>query len=427
MYSINFNALIKSSFFAACAASVFYASYATADPIEDANSYAVRIKSTIQYAFAKEEAGTTNGAGFLIDKARGWILTNAHVSGYGTGDIEASFKGQDYVKVHPTYLDPELDLAIVQIAQEDIPSEASEAKLDCGGRTLNGLAVAAFGHPHGLTYSASRGIISQVRYYNGVDWVQTDAAVNPGNSGGPLIELDTGDVVGINAMGLKDTEGLNFAVPAKPICKILSLLKDGKDPSPPKLPISFAVNEAAEEYLIVGGSTSGDLPAGFVLGDRVLKVGGVSVKTPTELKTFLRGKTGEVLFALKRGDREIAVAASVMPEKNLLDRQYVLADGALIAQDAYPERWDTERYFHVQSVRSGSYAERSGWQKYHLIMSIDGVRPTSLEQIQALLEGEDKKVIILRGWSSQDGNLYDYQEIGYWPYKVELKKAGQQH
>jgi len=164
-----------------------------------------------------------------------------------------------------------------------------------------------------------------------------------------------------------------------------------------------------------------------VLGDRVLKVGGVSVKTPTELKTFLRGKTGEVLFALKRGDREIAVAASIKPEKNLLDRQYVLADGALIAQDAYPERWDTERYFHVQSVRSGSYAERSGWQKYHLIMSIDGVRPTSLEQVQSLLNGDDKKVIILRGWSSQDGKLYDYQEIGYWPYKVELKKAGQQH
>ena len=427
MYSINLNTLIKSSLFAACAASIFYAGYCSADPIEDANSYAVRIKSTVRYAFAEEEAGTSNGAGFLVDRAKGWILTNAHVAGYGTGDVQVSFKGHDYVTVKPTYVDPELDFAIVQIANDDIPPEATEARLDCGGRSLNGLAVAAFGHPHGLTYSASRGIISQVRYYNGVDWVQTDAAINPGNSGGPLIELDTGEVVGINAMGLKDTEGLNFAVPSKPICKILSLLKDDEDPSPPKLPISFAVNEEAEEYLIVGGSTSGDLPAGFVLGDRVLKVGGVAVKTPTELKTLLRGKTGEALFVLKRGDKEIVVALKTKPEKNLLDRQYVLADGALIAEDAYPERWDTERYFHVQSVRSGSYAERSGWQNYHLIMSIDGVRPTSLEQVRELLEGEDEKVIILRGWSSQDNKLYDYQEIEYWPYKVELKKAGQQH
>lgn len=56
----------------------------------------------------------------------------------------------------------------------------------------------------------------------------------------------------------------------------------------------------------------------------------------------------------------MVVNAKIEPEKTLLDRQYVLADGALIAEDAYPERWDTERYFHVQSVRSGSYAERSG-------------------------------------------------------------------
>ena len=70
--------------------------------------------------------------------------------------------------------------------------------------------VAAFGHPHGLNYSASRGIISQIRYYDGVDWVQTDAAINPGNSGGPLIDLGSGKIVGINAMKLEDTEGLNF-------------------------------------------------------------------------------------------------------------------------------------------------------------------------------------------------------------------------
>ena len=396
-----------------------------ADPIEDANSYAVRVKSSVRYAAFFDSAGTADGAGFLVDKKRGLILSNAHVAGYGTASLEVSFKGEKYQDAQVLFVDTEHDVAILGIPPKKVPAGATEAKLDCSDRKLNGAEVAAFGHPEGLTYSASRGIVSQVRVYDGVDWVQTDAAINPGNSGGPLIELDTGEVVGINAMGLKDTEGLNFAVPSKPICKILSLLKDDEDPSPPKLPISFAVNEETEEYLIVGGSTSGDLPAGFVLGDRVLKVGGVAVKTPTELKTLLRGKTGEALFVLKRGDKEIVVALKTKPEKNLLDRHYVLADGALIAEDAYPERWDTERYFHVQSVRSGSYAERSGWQNYHLIMSINGVRPTSLEQVRELLEGEDEKVIILRGWSSQDSKLYDYQEIEYWPYKVELKKAGE--
>ena len=157
--------------------------------------------------------------------------------GYGTGEVEISFKGQDYIDAALAYVDPELDLAVVKVPVADIPTEAIEAKLDCSDRSLNGLAVAAFGHPYGLTYSASRGIISKVRYYHGVDWVQTDAAINPGNSGGPLIALDTGNIVGINALTLEDTEGLSFAVPIKPVCKILSLLMAGADPSPPELPI----------------------------------------------------------------------------------------------------------------------------------------------------------------------------------------------
>ena len=163
------------------------ASLAGASPIDDASKYSVRIKSTVQYAFAEEDAGTSNGAGFLVDKQRGWVLTNAHVSGYGTGDLEVSFKGFDYFEAAPVYVDPELDFAVVKVDAENIPKDAKEARLDCGDRSLNGLAVAAYGHPHNLSYSASRGIISQVRYYDGLDWVQTDAAINPGNSGGPLL------------------------------------------------------------------------------------------------------------------------------------------------------------------------------------------------------------------------------------------------
>jgi hypothetical protein len=75
----------------------------------------------------------------------------------------------------------------------------------------------------------------------------------------------------------------------------------------------------------------------------------------------------------------------------------------------------------VPSVRSGSYAERSGWKKYRLIMSINGVRPTSIEQIHDLLKGEDKKTMIFRGWSAQDNKMHDFHEVDYWPYKVELR------
>ena len=415
----------KSKLMATFVAVIVWASTVDASPIDDASKYSVRIKSNVRYAFAEEDAGTSNGAGFLIDRKRGWVLTNAHVSGYGTGVIEVSFKGYDYFEAKPVYIDPELDLAVVQVQTENIPEIALEAKLSCGDRALNGLAVAAYGHPHGLTYSASRGIISKVRYHEGVDWVQTDAAVNPGNSGGPLIDLDTGDVVGINAMGLKDTEGLNFAVPAQPVCKILELMMANKNPSPPELPITFAVNKDSEEYLIVGASTKGKLPEGFVLGDRIINVEAQAVETPTALKTILRGKTGQANVVIKREEKEVKAVLSFSPEPKILDRQYVLADGALIARDVYPERRNLESFFQVQSVRRGSYAARSGWQKYRLIMSIDGVRPTSLPQIKELLTGDKNKVIIFRGWSTQSNKLHDYHEIDYWPYKVELKQVGE--
>ena len=88
----------------------------------------------------------------------------------------------------------------MQIESDSLPEEAIAAEMDCSERSsLNGVEVAAYGHPNGLSFSASRGIISQLRTYNGDDWVQTDAAINPGNSGGPLIDLETGHVVGINA------------------------------------------------------------------------------------------------------------------------------------------------------------------------------------------------------------------------------------
>ena len=149
----------------------------------------------------------------------GWILTNAHVSGRGTGDIEISFKGQDFHNAELVYADPDLDFSILSVNKDQIPAEALEAKLDCGNKQLSGTEVAAFGHPHKLHFSASRGIISKVRFYEGHDWVQLDAAINPGTSGGPLIDLGTGKIVGINAMSIKDSEGLTLPFQCLPSAK----------------------------------------------------------------------------------------------------------------------------------------------------------------------------------------------------------------
>ena len=138
---------------------------------------------------------TSNGAGFLIDRNRGWILTNAHVVSYSPSIHKIAFHNHDYISAQKIYVDPNLDLAILQVPSSEIPKTAHEAKLDCNSNVSTGHPVGAFGHPWGYSFTGTRGIISGI---DDVEMLQTDAPINPGNSGGPLFNED-GDVIGINS------------------------------------------------------------------------------------------------------------------------------------------------------------------------------------------------------------------------------------
>lgn len=398
-------------------------SLAKADPIEDANSYAVRIKSSISNSiFHDGGSGTSNGAGFLVDKERGWIITNAHVSGYGTADLEVSFKDEKYTTAQVLYADNELDLAVIMVSKRKIPERAIVAELECSDLRLNGREVAAFGHPEGLSYSASRGIISQVRVYDRVDWIQTDAAINGGNSGGPLIDLETGKVLGVNSMALEDTEGLNFAVPAKPICKILDIIKSGGTPLPPRLPISFAENEETEEYMIVAGNRYGELPDGIQIGDTVIKVNDVEVNSPTEVLTLLRGGEGKAIFTIRRGETESDVNVIFPFEDDYLSEPYVLVDGALIAAARYNELRYNEGMFQIHSIERGSYGSRAGLFAHAYIVAINGKKPKTVEGIYKTLSSGEEAKFMLRYWSN-DQYLHNFYEVVFEPDEVELMNA----
>ena len=420
-----FNILRYGSFLAQITALLSFTSLTVnADAIDDANSYAVRIKSSVSNSiFFDGGSGTSSGAGFLVDKERGWIITNAHVSGYGTADLEVSFKDEKYINSQILYADVELDLAIIMVSKRKIPETAMEANLECSDLRLNGREVAAFGHPEGLSYSASRGIISQVRVYDRVDWIQTDAAINEGNSGGPLIDLESGKVLGINSMALEDTEGLNFAVPAKPICKILDIIKSGGTPLPPRLPIVFAENEETEEYMIVGGNRYGDLPEGLQIGDLVTKVNGTPVKSPTEALTVLRGGDGKAKLTYMRDGNEGDIDITFTFEDDYLEKPYVLADGALIAEARFSEIRHNDRLFQVHSLQRGSYASRTGIFKNAYITAINGKKPKTINEIYEVLDTNDEVNLMLRAWSSRNRYLYDFYQVVYTPNEVKLRNA----
>lgn len=229
------------------------------DVIETAARYTVKITTAIDYAFGNERKGTARGSGFLVDRERGWLLTNAHVVGKSPSTLRASFKDRPYAKADKVHVDNQLDLAVIRIDPDKIRDTAAVAPLNCDAELRPGMAVVAFGHPWGLDYTATRGIVSGVKTLDGQEALQTDAALNPGNSGGPLIDAQTGRVIAVNAATLNKSvsEGLNFAVPIRHACVVLDLLRAGKDPAPPLLPVTFATTSRERELVVANRAANG--------------------------------------------------------------------------------------------------------------------------------------------------------------------------
>ncbi len=164
------------------------------------------------------------GSGVIIDAKRGYIVTNNHVVKDATKVGVTLIDGSNYeAKVVGT--DPMTDLAVVQI---DAKEPLTEIELGDASSIKVGHIVLAFGQPEGLKYTVTQGIVSATGRANlgiinepgtGVgyeDFIQTDAAVNPGNSGGPLTDIH-GKLIGINSAiataGVEQFGGISFAIP----------------------------------------------------------------------------------------------------------------------------------------------------------------------------------------------------------------------
>jgi serine protease Do len=156
---------------------------------------------------------TAQGSGFII-KPDGYILTNAHVVGNG-GEVTVRLTDKREFKAKVIGTDPRSDVALIKIEAKDLPvveiGDPSKAKV--------GEWVAAIGSPFGFENSISAGIVSAkgraLPDESYVSFIQTDVAVNPGNSGGPLFNLN-GEVIGINSMIYSRTGGymgVSFAIP----------------------------------------------------------------------------------------------------------------------------------------------------------------------------------------------------------------------
>jgi serine protease Do len=161
---------------------------------------------------------SSTGTGFYL-KEFDLILTNEHVVGK---NAEVTIAGRTFDKqiARVWYTDKKHDLAFLQPpADVQIP----EVLLGNYGDTKDGDVVVAIGHPFGLNYTATQGVISKVdRIRDGVKYIQIDAAINPGNSGGPLVNK-SGKIIGINSFIIRGGDNLGFALPVSYIRESLEL------------------------------------------------------------------------------------------------------------------------------------------------------------------------------------------------------------
>ncbi len=182
------------------------------------------------------QAQSALGSGFVIDK-EGHVVTNYHVV-QGASKIEVSFSNQDTVKAEIVGTDPSTDLALLKV---DVDAKAlTPLSLANSDQVEVGDPVVAIGNPFGLERTVTAGIVSalqrEVRAPNNytIDHViQTDAPINSGNSGGPLIDAQ-GRVIGVNsqietANGGGGNVGIGFAVPSNTVKSVVAqLVEDGR-------------------------------------------------------------------------------------------------------------------------------------------------------------------------------------------------------
>jgi S1-C subfamily serine protease len=313
--------------------------------VQVTSTQVVRVPSDpfFDFGFPQTQQEKALGSGFVMDKA-GHVITNYHVIA-GAKSVEVSFSNSDNMKARVIGADPSTDLAVLQI---DARSRAlTPLPFGNSDRVRVGDSVVAIGNPLGYDRSVTAGIVSAVQRaitapnQFPIDHViQTDAPINHGNSGGPLIN-SRGQVIGVNAQiatgtsGSDGNIGIGFAIPINTVRTVVAqLIKNGKvdhafigiytKPVTPQIAKLFRL--AARYGMLVArvepgsGAAAAGLRAGTgsavvsgeswpVGGDLIVSADGVPLSSIDQLRDLIAAKKPGESISLKvyRGNQRLTL------------------------------------------------------------------------------------------------------------------------
>ncbi len=289
------------------------------------------IKFADSFFYGKVEVPQGTGTGFVWDK-KGHIVTNFHVVQGGNSFVITFHNDKKQYKAEVVGIAPKQDIAVLKL--KELPKDLKPIEIGTSKDLVVGQMALALGNPYGFDHSLSQGIISALgRKIDGIggvkihDMIQTDASINQGNSGGPLLN-SSGELIGVNTMIVSrsgSSAGLGFAVPVDTVKRITPQLIEHGKVIRPGLGVGVLEDHVRDRYVGKNGVALSfvdpDGPAGkaglrgmmrdrfgrIYVGDVILKINGNAVNSRDEIYyevgKYKIGDSIEVEY-LREGEKE---------------------------------------------------------------------------------------------------------------------------
>ncbi len=354
------------------------------------------------------------GSGFIVSPD-GTVLTNAHVVA-DADEVIVKLNDKREFKAKIIGMDQASDVAVLKIDGKNLPT----VRVGSAKASQVGEWVLAIGSPYGFESSASAGIISaksrSLPDGSYVPFLQTDVAVNPGNSGGPLFNM-RGEVIGINSQIYSRSggyQGLSFAIPIEVAMNVeRQIVAHGKvergrlgvaiQEVDQALADSFGLARPAGALV---SSVDKDGPAGragLEAGDVILGIDGQAVEISGELPSIIAakrpGETVRLQIWRNKTARDITVKVGTFQDDKVATAEPVKADKGRLGVAVRPLTPEERRQSGIASgllvEQAGGAAARAGIRPGDVILSVNGEVVNDTEQLRQLIGKSGKKVALL--------------------------------